>query len=134
MAFLAGGVPNLGLDDLSSTRMLLVANSTPMVDLDSRLNSFFVNRQKVRFFNARVTDQHHLEQVIVIVVGSVRLHLLSKIQILQKKGANFRSWVCLLLLIWKESEGVLGWREFEDATARTVVLQRKGEAGGYRHH
>ncbi|KAH0453623.1 hypothetical protein IEQ34_017947 [Dendrobium chrysotoxum] len=28
------------------TRMLLVANSTPMVDLDSRLNSFFVNRDR----------------------------------------------------------------------------------------
>ena len=26
------------------TCMLLVANSTPMVDLDSRLNSFLVNR------------------------------------------------------------------------------------------
>lgn len=31
---------------LSSTWMLRVANSTPMVDLDSKLNSFLVNRDK----------------------------------------------------------------------------------------
>jgi hypothetical protein len=31
---------------LSSTWMLRVANSTPMVDFDSKLNSFFVNRDK----------------------------------------------------------------------------------------
>lgn len=31
---------------LPSTWMLLVANSTPIVDFDSRLNSFRVNRDK----------------------------------------------------------------------------------------
>lgn len=31
---------------LASTRMLLVANSTPIVDFDSKLNSFRVNRDR----------------------------------------------------------------------------------------
>lgn len=73
--FLASSVPNLRLDDL-------------VIDVDAAGGEFDANggfgfqaefvlresRQEVRFPNARVSDQHHLEQVVVIIVRSVRTH------------------------------------------------------------
>ncbi len=45
---------------LESTWIDLVANSTPMVDLESRLNSLRVNRsEKAGLSDAGVSDQDH---------------------------------------------------------------------------
>ncbi|KVH94638.1 hypothetical protein Ccrd_003276 [Cynara cardunculus var. scolymus] len=46
---LSGCVPNLSLYGLS-IYLVLVANSTPMVDLDSRQNSFLVNLDRILDF------------------------------------------------------------------------------------
>jgi len=35
------------------------------------------SRQEVRFPNAGISDQHHLEQVVVVIVRSVRTHFRS---------------------------------------------------------
>ena len=52
---------------LSSTWMLRVANSTPIVDLDSRLNSFLVNLEsKIDFLIAWIVHQHCFEQELII--------------------------------------------------------------------
>ncbi|WVZ03116.1 hypothetical protein V8G54_023922 [Vigna mungo] len=75
ISFLARGVPNLRLYDL-------------VVDVDATGGEFNANggfrfqtefvlrksRQEVRFPNAGVSDQHHLEQVVVIIVRSIRTH------------------------------------------------------------
>lgn len=73
--FLAGGVPNLGLDDL------VIDFNAPGGELDSDCGLGFEAelvprepRQEVRFPDTGVSDQHHLEQVIVIVVRPVRPH------------------------------------------------------------
>jgi hypothetical protein len=67
--FLASGVPNLGLDDL------IIDPNTSRGELDANrglgFEAKFVPReprQQVRFAHTRVPDQHHLEQVVVIIV------------------------------------------------------------------
>lgn len=54
--------------------MLRAAKPTPMVDLNSRLIAG-ESGHEVGFFDAGVANQHHLEEVIVVVVPSVSRHL-----------------------------------------------------------
>jgi hypothetical protein len=73
--FLASGVPNLGLDDLIVNAD--AAGSEFNSDGGLGLEAEFVPgeaRQEVGLANARVPYQHHLEQIVVVVLRSVRRH------------------------------------------------------------
>lgn len=86
LPFLTSSVPNLRLDDL-----IIDANASGG-ELNANgglgFEAEFVScepRKKVRFANAGVADQNNLEQVIVIVVGSVRPHFFLLLKKLGKR-------------------------------------------------
>ena len=88
---MASGVPNLGLDDL----VVDVNAASGELDADGGLGleAELVareSRQEVRLSDAGVSDQNHLEQVIVVVLRSVRSHFLSSVLFLEL----FFRWVC----------------------------------------
>lgn len=74
---LAGGIPNLGLDDL-------------IIDVDAAGGEFHTDggfgfkaefisgktRQEIGFSDARISNQDDLEQVIIIVICSISSHLI----------------------------------------------------------
>jgi hypothetical protein len=71
--FLAGGVPDLGLDDL----IVDVDAAGGELDADGGLGveAELVAREareQVGLADARVADEHHLEEVVVVVVRPVR--------------------------------------------------------------
>lgn len=75
LPFLTGSIPNLGLDDLivhpyAPSRKL---NPNRGLSLDAE---FIAGEswQQVRFPDARVPNQNHLEQVIVVIVRSISAH------------------------------------------------------------
>ena len=90
LPFLSSGVPNLGLKDL------IIDPNTSGGEFDSDCRFGFKaklvlrkSRQQIRFTNTRISNQHHLEQIIVVVVRSIRRHLGSPgrvlLSILKKK-------------------------------------------------
>lgn len=99
---MASSVPNLRLDDL-------------VIDVDAAGGEFDANggfgfqaefvlresRQEVRFPNARVSDQHHLEQVVVIIVRSVRTHLPLFLPTRSKGSKDSNLTVFSLILLWE---------------------------------
>lgn len=73
---MAGGVPNLGLDDL----IVDLNGAGGELDADGGfglLAELILGEtgEEVGFSDAGVADQHHLEKIIVILVRSVRAHL-----------------------------------------------------------
>nr|KYP33522.1 hypothetical protein KK1_045614 [Cajanus cajan]KYP33524.1 hypothetical protein KK1_045616 [Cajanus cajan] len=75
--FLTSSVPNLSLDNLviNANASGGELNTNGGLGFEAELVSREA-RKKVGFADTGVADQHHLEQVIVIVVGSVRPHFL----------------------------------------------------------
>jgi hypothetical protein len=71
--FLAGGVPDLGLDDLvvdvDAAGGELDADGGPGVEAELVAREA---REQVGLADARVADEHHLEEVVVVVVRPVR--------------------------------------------------------------
>ena len=83
---LASNVPNLGLDNL------LIDTNTSGSELDPnggfRFEAKLVLRepgQQIQFAHTGVPDQNHLEQVIVIIICSVRAHSPTQLSLFGKK-------------------------------------------------
>jgi hypothetical protein len=73
--FLASGVPNLSLDDLVVNTDAAGGEFNPDGGLGLEAELILGKaRQEVGLANARVPYQHHLEQVVVVVLRSVRRH------------------------------------------------------------
>lgn len=107
LPFLTSSVPNLSLDDL-----IIDANASGG-ELNAngglRFEAELVSREprkKVRFSDAGVADQNHLEQVIVIIVGFVRPHFMLLLLCLFRRGKRKRR--------EKKSNGVASIEEEEE--------------------
>lgn len=73
--FLTSGIPNLGLDDflLDADAASGELNSDCGFGLQTELVASESGKQ-IGLSDAGIADQHHLEQIIIVVVCSVRTH------------------------------------------------------------
>lgn len=76
LPFLSSSVPNLGLNDF----FIDPNASGGKFDTDCRFRFkaklvSSKSRQQIRFPDAGISDQHHLKQVIVVVIRSIRCHV-----------------------------------------------------------
>jgi len=72
---LAGGIPNLGLDNLviNTNATGSEFNADGGLGFKAELIAS-ETREEVGFSDTRVADQHNLEEVIVIIISSIRRH------------------------------------------------------------
>jgi hypothetical protein len=92
---LASSVPNLCLDDLIIDPNASGGELNPNGGLGFEAELVPGEPgQQVGFANPRVADQHHLEQVIVIVVCSIRAHFLAQFLQWVFKSLVFFSFFC----------------------------------------
>lgn len=122
---LAGGIPNLGFDDLIIIDMD-AASCEFDTDRGFRFEAKLIareSRKEVRFSDTGVSYQHHLEEVIVVVVGSVRRHY--EILRLEKLSLE-RYW------IGEEEEEETHKKQIQIFRGKTQMNENRGDPGPIR--
>ena len=85
--FLASSVPNLSLENFIINPNASGGKLNPNGGLWFKAEFVLGEpRQKVRFSHTRVPNQYHLEQIIVILISSIRPHLLFREKKKEKKN------------------------------------------------
>jgi len=88
--FLTSGIPNLRLYNL------IINMNTPCSEFNTNGGFWFQTEfvfcetwQEIGFTDAGVTDENNLEEIIIVVIGSVRTHCWWKLGIWKKGLGNF---------------------------------------------